>query len=122
MEFAFRYSGPTGLLVRALAMGPRFSRVQLADDRLRVRMGWAFSAQLPTASVVAAQRPTRRPFSRGVHGWRGRWLVNGSGDGLVTLLLQPPQRARVLGVPVRLRELTISLEAPDQFLETLAVG
>ncbi len=51
--------------------------------------------------------------SRGAHGWRGRWLVNGAGDGLVVIDISPPARARVTGVPVRLRELTVSVEDPD---------
>jgi hypothetical protein len=33
----------------------------------------------------------------GVHGWRGRWAVNGSSKGMVELTIDPPVRARVTG-------------------------
>lgn len=54
----------------------------------------------------------RKPISRGVHGWAGRWLVTGSGDGIVNIILEPTQRAYVMGFPVRLRNLLISVEDP----------
>jgi hypothetical protein len=41
-------------------------------------------------------------------------------SGIVTLEIQPPARAWVIGFPVRLRKLHISLEDPDGFLA--AVG
>ncbi|HEX4984197.1 MAG TPA: hypothetical protein VFV63_21010, partial [Ilumatobacteraceae bacterium] len=58
---------------------------------------------------------TGRVWGWGVHGWRGRWLVNGSSHGIVVVGIDPPAKARVLGVPVRLRELAISLEDPAGF-------
>jgi len=48
-----------------------------------------------------------------VHGFAGRWLVNGSGRGILTLDLKPAQRGYVMGFPVRLRELQVSLERPE---------
>jgi hypothetical protein len=48
-------------------------------------------------------------LSRGVHGFAGRWLVNGSPDGILTIDLDPVQRAYVMGVPVRLRQLMVSV-------------
>lgn len=71
------------------------------------------------ASVTAA-----RPYSGlvggiGVHGWRGRWLVNGAARGLVTVEIDPPARARVLGVPVRLRTLCVSVESPEELISAL---
>src|SRR5256885_1969226 len=46
---------------------------------------------------------------RGVHGLGARWLVNRSSRGLVTHALSPTQRAHVLGWPVSLRELSVSV-------------
>ncbi len=57
----------------------------------------------------------------GVHGWRGRWLVNGSSHGIVVLGIDPPARARTLGLPVRLRELAVSLEDPVGFAAALGM-
>ena len=45
-----------------------------------------------------------------MHGFAGRWLVNGSGQGIVGINLQPRQRGYVLGFPVRLRNLLVSVE------------
>lgn len=54
-----------------------------------------------------------------VHGFAGRWLVNGSGEGILALDLEPAQQARVLGVPVRLRQLLVSVDDPDALAERL---
>ncbi|MFM8943879.1 MAG: hypothetical protein ACKOI0_01230, partial [Actinomycetota bacterium] len=59
-------------------------------------------------------------LDRGVHGWFGRWLVNGAGDGLVRLDLRPTARATAGPFPVGLRTLWVSLEDPDGFLAALA--
>jgi hypothetical protein len=48
-----------------------------------------------------------------VHGWNGRWLVNGSSHGIVRVDFDPGQRAWVCGVPVHLRTLWLGLEDPD---------
>jgi hypothetical protein len=60
-----------------------------------------------------------RPISRGVHGIAGRWLVNGSGQGLLTIDLMPNQRAYVIGFPVRLRRLLVSVADPVALVEAL---
>ncbi|HTJ74588.1 MAG TPA: hypothetical protein VL337_04420 [Acidimicrobiales bacterium] len=106
-------------LLSLLGAGPESSRVELDDDVLRVRMGWAFRATIPRTSIMDA-RPYSRPVaSIGVHGWRGKWLVNGAASGLVMLELEPRARGYVLGVPVRLRRLLVSMKAPDDLLAAL---
>ena len=55
----------------------------------------------------------------GVHGWRGRWLVNGAANGLVAVEIDPPACARVLGVPVRLRYVRVSVQDPDALVAAL---
>ncbi|HZU81932.1 MAG TPA: hypothetical protein VE987_03400, partial [Polyangiaceae bacterium] len=87
-----------------------FVRVDRAD--VVVRMAWAFLARFPRSAVASARPVDDAPRSRGVHGWAGRWLVNGSGSGLVSVDLSPEQRAWVLGVPVRLRQLMVSVDDP----------
>lgn len=122
MKYAFRYDGIGGWVTRALALGSRFSTIEVTDDTVKVRLGWAFRATIPRRSIIAATPGRGRPFSRGAHGWRGRWLVNGSGDGLVVLTIEPATRAWVTGVPVKLRQLTVSVIAPSELIEALAVG
>jgi hypothetical protein len=44
-----------------------------------------------------------------VHGFAGRWLVNGSGREILSIRLNPVQRAYLMGVPIRLQELLVSV-------------
>jgi hypothetical protein len=67
---------------------------------------------------VSATRHEGKPLSRGVHGFAGRWLVNGSGENLVDIALQPRQRGYVMGFPVRLRNVLV--EDPAGLTSALA--
>lgn len=122
MRFQFRYDGVSGPLLRVLGLGPKFSYIDVADEALTVRMSWGFRATVPRSSVRSATLSTSRLLSRGVHGWNGRWLVNGSGKGLVTIAIEPRARAYCLGVPVRLRQLTVSASTPHDLIDALTVG
>ena len=134
--YAFRYDRWCGWLLGLLGHGRRLSRITVDAGTVDagtvdagtvdagtvdagtvdVRMGLAFRASLPLGTVVQAARYDGRVWGWGVHGWRGRWLVNGSSHGLVTLTIAPPAPARVLGIPVHLRQLIVSLEDPEGFL------
>ena len=117
-SFPLRY-GVLRLLLTVLGMGPGLSGAELEGDTLRVRMGWAFRATIPVDGITGARPRQGLVGGIGVHGWRGRWLVNGATTGLVVLAIDPTVRAWATGVPVRLRELTLSLEDPDGFLAAL---
>lgn len=119
LEFAIRY-GVFRPLLSVLGGGPGFSGVTLDGDRLRVRMGWMFRADVAVTSIAGAERHRGLVGGIGVHGWRGTWLVNGSAKGVVSVRVDPPARARVLGVPVKLRTLQVSLEEPEAFLAALS--
>jgi hypothetical protein len=114
--YAFRYDRWCGWLLGLLGHGRRLSRITVDAGTVDVRMGLAFRASLPLGTVVEVAPYDGRVWGWGVHGWRGRWLVNGSSHGLVTLTLEPSVPARVLGIPVRLRQLIVSLEDPEGFL------
>jgi hypothetical protein len=94
----------------------------VSDEAVTVRMGWAFSARFPRSAVAATRRLESAPLSRGVHGFAGRWLVNGAGDRIAVLELSPTQRARVLGIPVRLRELLLSVDEPEALATRLRLS
>lgn len=99
------------------------SYVDVSDDQVRIRLGFAFDATFPTDAVQhIGHLEGRTPYSIGAHGWRGRWLVNGARRPLVTIDLDPTQRARVLGVPVKLHQLTVSVDDPDALIDRLAQG
>lgn len=93
--------------------------MEVDDEGVSVRMAWGFSTRFPLSSVAGTSRLDSSPISRGVHGFAGRWLVNGSGDRILVIDLQPTQRARVLGVPVRLKQLLVSVDDPDALAERL---
>jgi hypothetical protein len=118
-SYRMRY-GPTGRILIVLGAGPKRTFVRIEGDRLRVKMGWLFSADVPLSSIVKAGPDTQFPGGIGAHGFRGNWLVNGSIKGLVRLEFEPAQRARATGVPVKLRVLRLSLDSPEELLADLA--
>lgn len=111
-------------LFAVCGMGPKRIGAELVDDAgattLRVRMGWAFSASVPVAAITSAARVEGPVLGWGVHGFGGRWLVNTTGTGLVTLEIAPAAPCRVLGLPIGLRWLRLSLADPDSLVR--AVG
>lgn len=119
-RFPVRFTGVNRALW-ALGLTRRSSWVEVDEETLRVRMGWAFLLDVPRAQVRSAQREDRRVWSWGVHGWRGRWLVNGSSTGIVRIELSPPGRARALPWPflVSVRELRVSVEDPHALVAAL---
>ena len=120
-RFAIRY-GAFGPLLSLLGLGPWRSGLELDGERLQVRMGWGFSATVPRAQIRSAEHSEGLVGGIGVHGWRGRWLVNGAASGLVALHIEPPARAWAIGVPVKLTSLRVSVEDPDALLRALGTA
>ena len=121
LRFPIRFNGAARVLLGAISIRPSGSYVDVDAEQVRVRMGWGFRARFARSSLVRCSAGVSGSvLGLGIHGFAGRWLVNGSLDGLVTLQLSPVQRAYVLGVPVRLRELQLSLEQPEALLALLA--
>ena len=107
------------VLSSLLGLSPASAYVDLDSTRVEVRMGWAFRARFPRSAVSSISALDIRPLSRGVHGFGGRWLVNGSGRGVLSIRVNPAQRAYVMGVPVRLRELLVSVSEPTALAAAL---
>src|SRR5262245_8835365 len=108
-----------GALSSLIGLPPSMAYVELNGSDVEVRMGWAFRARFPRSAIVSTSALRMRPLSRGVHGFGGRWLVNGSGRGILSMRLYPAQRAYVMGIPVRLRELLISVREWPELLAAL---
>jgi hypothetical protein len=100
------------VLSTVVGLPPSGAYVQLGREEIEVRMGWAFRSRFPRSAVVSTSVLDVRTINRGVHGFSGRWLVNGSGRGILSIHLVPDQRGYVTGFPVRLRELMVSVADP----------
>ena len=107
-------------LLAALGLGPSSSFVDLDNAQMTVKMGWGFRAKVARTSIRAARAYSGIPGGIGVHGFGGRWLVNGSAAGIVTMDIEPIARAYVMGIPVKLRRLSISLDEPERFIAEVA--
>jgi hypothetical protein len=120
-RFPIKFDAPYALLSRALLISPSDSYVEIAETEVSVRMGWAFRATFDRARVTGTTLLGKRILlTRGVHGWAGRWLVNGAGGGILAIDLEPQQRAYVAGFPVSLRQLQVSVEDPPALATALA--
>ena len=108
-RFPISFDRGYGMVSSLLGLPPSTAYVELDEGQIEVRMGWAFRSRFPRSAVASTSTLDSRPLSRGVHGFGGRWLVNGSGRGIVSIHLNPAQRAYLMGVPVRLRELLVSV-------------
>ena len=100
--------------------GPGRGGVEVDSTVLRVRMA-DFHLDIPRVSVRSAGRSEHQTRGTiGVHGRRGRWLVNGSHDGLVELAIEPPcytsRNLSTLFRKVEISSLIISLVDPDGFI------
>ena len=107
------------LLFRA---GRGISGVAVDAGEIRVRMG-SFKLDIPRSSVRSVQRSQAKVgATTGGHGGRGRWLVNGSAEGLAELTIDPPVHVSpsidtLFGLgPSQVRQLTVSLDDPDGFV------
>jgi hypothetical protein len=123
-HFTLHYNRWMRAFAWGLGLGPRRSGMTLSEDVLQARMGWGFAADIPRRSIRQARRLGRRRdiwYAVGIHTLLGgRWIVNGSLQGVVTLEIEPPVRGRAFGLPIRLRWLAMSLDDPEGFLAVLS--
>ena len=109
------------VLMDNLRGGGRASwRVEVDADELRLRMA-DFRVDVPRASVRRAARSSHQARgATGVHGKGGKWLANGSADGLVEIEIDPPCHARrspsTLFLRMEVSTLIVSLVDPDGFM------
>jgi hypothetical protein len=111
--FTLRYGAFWAFALKLIGSGPEHSGIAVTDADLAIKMGRSFDGRAPRTSVTSARALTDKVISRGVHGWRGDWLVNGAGDRIVELRFEPPMPSHVLLFPIRVRRLRISVDDPD---------
>ena len=119
--FTLRYGTFSRILLKLVASGPDRSGVAVNSSDVAVKMGISFSGRAPRRSVVSARGLDESvSVTRGVHGWRGDWLVNGAADGLVEVRFDPSMPAHVLGFPVHVRRLRVAVDDPEGLVAALA--
>ena len=116
MNTDFRYERWFLTFSVPLGFGPKRSGLRVQDGTLHVRFGWGFRTEIPLTSIKDAKPNHDRVRSWGAHGWRGRWLVNGSSRDIVELTIDPPARAYVVAAPIRLRTLCVSVTDPQALI------
>lgn len=119
-RFPISFSPRLRWLFQLCGIGPARSAVTVDDETVEVQMGWGFHARLAREAIRSVEPYDGRVMAWGAHGWRHRWLVNGSSSGVVRLHLQPRQRGRTLGFPLQLDEVAVSVEDRDGLLAALA--
>jgi hypothetical protein len=105
---------------RVTGRGAGHGGVEIDSDVLRVR-ALNFRLDIPRGSLRSVARSARQTQGTiGVHNSRGTWLVNGSHQGLVELVIDPPRypprQPSTLFLRMKVRSLTISLVDPDGFI------
>jgi hypothetical protein len=121
---AFRYAIRVDPMFRGLfallGASAQHDYVDVGAGHIEVHLGWLFRTSIPRSAITAAKHHADMFGGWGAHGWRGRWLVNGSSKGVVEINLTPRQPARLLGIwPLSLQTLYVSLVEPDAFLAAL---
>lgn len=105
-----RYSKAWSFVLDLVLLPPHSAYLEIDDATVRVRMGYAFDATFARADVFAVGEWPTAVVSIGVHGRRGRWLVNGASRPIARITMARPVRAHVLGVAVKLSELLVSVD------------
>ena len=118
-RFDFSYGTGMRWFLTITGMPPGGTYAAVDPDVVRVRAGIWFRLDIPRDRIAAVERHGKRYVSRGVHGWRGRWLVNASSAGLVRIAIEPRVGGWLLCWPLRVREVIVSLRDPDGFLAAL---
>jgi hypothetical protein len=119
-RFEIRVDPAFRALFTILGAGRHHDYVEVGATALRVRLGWLFVATVPRSAVGQVVHHADMYGGWGAHGWRGRWLVNGSSKGIVEIDLTVRQRAHLLGGwPISLSVLYVSFVDPDGFLTAL---
>ena len=106
-------------LFAILGLTGRWCYLELGPDVVSVRMGWAFRTAVRRQSIVALTRGAD-VLSIGVHGWSGRWIINGAGGPIVAVAIDPVARGWLVVWPVRVRELRVSVDDPAALIAALA--
>ena len=119
-RFRIKRAGWSKPILAAFTATDDRSYIDVDDDRLEVRFGH-YQLEIPCDQVESAAVASW-PWWGGL-GWRTNFRntigLIGASQPVVRIRLQPRMRVRVLGMPVQLRDLYVSVEDPVGLLEAL---
>ena len=119
-RFAIRRSSWVAPLLVLFSATKDRSWAEVSSDAIRLQFGW-HRLEVPRSDIRYVHR-VRWPWYAGL-GWRSnlRTVVGyvGSYEGVVEFAVDPPVKTRLVGIPINLERLYVSLEDPDGFLATL---
>jgi len=118
-RFPIKCSRLNAVILGVFGLTRSRSCVDVDEETLRVRMSWAFQADIPRRLIVRVARGPDVRFTAGAHITRRGWLVNGAGTGIVAVDLTAPVRGRSV-IPISFRRVSISLEDPDGFIAAVS--
>jgi len=119
VEFQFSFDRWYRWMAAPLGLGPKRAVIQMSATHLRVKLGWAFEADIPLTSIAEIRRGQRVIDGWGARGSRGIWVVNGSQNDIVEVVIDPPVQARAARRRVEVQLLRISVSGPDSLIEAL---
>ena len=121
-RFPIKRSPPWRALLALMGATTARSYLEIDEERLVARFGW-YRLEVPRARI-AAVAPGWWPWWRGIGGkvWRGRLGLIGTGGPVLCVRLTPPVRTRLSGLPLRVRELCVSVDDPAAVRAALEAG
>lgn len=117
-RFPIHFTGANKAMV-VLGLRSANSYVDVGPIDITIRMGWAFRAVVPRTAIASVAEDHDRVLGWGVHGWRSRWLVNGSSSNVVRIEIDPAQRGRTAGFPVNVRTVRVAVDDPAGLIAEL---
>ena len=123
MRFLMSLSPTWRWLLALLGATTERSYVDVGADGLEVRFG-SFLQRIPFREVIGAMVYIRTaPWYAYSIGWRtnlrGGVALIGAPKNLVKLELRTARRVSLMGIPTTMRELYVSLEDPDAFVQAV---
>ena len=96
------------------------STVEITATGVHARFGW-YRIEIPYDAIRSLQG-ANWPWYAGI-GWRTNFRsvigLIGAYDGVVEIVVDPPVRTRLLGIPFRVQRFYVSLDEPDRFVQAL---
>ncbi len=118
IRIPIKYSAPWTWIFPLLLLPERWAYIEIDGGLVRIRMGWGFRVTFSRSDILEVV-DHRWVVSAGAHGWKGRWLVNGAHQPIAVIRLSHLAHLRVLGFPVTVREILVSVDDREGLRQAL---